>query len=154
MTKRKTFKELMLEPEMRAHFVSDTGVSGENLRAALEENNVDDLITYLKDKHEVFNYSTEYGRCEVIEWRGHYFSGSEWGELAGPFETLNDALDPIRHILEYGDECDTDSATHIVESKWPDKQTFEVIRKLVSVDDTVEVNGTRYRRTKVGYEKL
>ena len=153
MTKRKTFKELMVEPEMRAHFISDTGVSSANLRDALKDDDVSNLILYLQDKHEVFRYSTDNGHCEVIEWRGYYFSGSEWEELTGPFQTLDEALDPIRYLLECGDECDTESAEHTVESKLPDNQTFEIIRRLVSVDDTVEVNGDKYRRTKSGYKK-
>jgi hypothetical protein len=65
--------------------------------------------------------------------------------------TLDAALDPIRYLLECGDEVDTESATHIVDSKWPDKQTFEVIRRIVSVGDVVEVNGVKYRRTQEGY---
>ena len=40
-----------------------------------------------------------------------------------------------------------------MDSKWTFKQTFDVIRRIVSVDDTVEVNGTKYRRTKSGYVK-
>ena len=125
---------------MRAHFISDTGVSSANLRDALKDDDVSDLILYLQDKHEVFRYSTDYGHCEVIEWRGYYFSGSEWEELTGPFQTLDEALDPIRYLLECGDECDTESAEHTVESKLPDNQTFEIIRRLVSVEDIVEVN--------------
>ena len=71
----------------------------------------------------------------------------------GPFQTLDEALDPIRYLLECGDEIDTESATHIVDSKWPDKQTFEVIRRIVSVGDCVEVNGVKYRRSESGYVK-
>ena len=146
-----TFKELMDDAELRAHFITDTGITDEDPRGALKDDAVSDLLFNLKEHFEIFRYSTENGHCEVIEWRGYYFSGSEWEELTGPFLTLDEALDPIRYLLECGDECDTESATHIVDSKWPDKQTFEVIRRIVSVDDTVEVNGTKYRRTKTGY---
>ena len=146
-----TFDTLMKNAELRAHFITDTGITDEDLRGALKDDAVSDLLFNLKEHFEIFRYSTENGHCEVIEWRGYYFSGSEWEELTGPFLTLDEALDPIRYLLECGDEVDTESATHIVDSKWPDKQTFEVIRRIVSVDDTVEVNGTKYRRTKTGY---
>ena len=148
-----TFKQLMESAELRAHFIKDVGINEDYLRDALRDEAISDLIGYLKDEFEVFNYATENGHCEVIEWRGYYFSGSEWEELTGPFLTLDEALDPIRYLLECGDEVDTESATHIVDSKWPDKQTFEVIRRIVSVDDAVEVNGVKYRRTKSGYKK-
>ena len=148
-----TFKELMDDAELRAHFITDTGITDEDLRGALNDDAVSDLLFNLKEHFEIFRYSTENGHCEVIEWRGYYFSGSEWEELTGPFLTLDEALDPIRYLIECGDEVDTESATHIVDSKWPAKQTFEVIRRIVSVDDTVEVNGTKYRRTKTGYAR-
>ena len=146
-----TFDTLMKNAELRAHFITDTGITDEDLRGALKDDAVSDLLFNLKEHFEIFRYSTENGHCEVIEWRGYYFSGSEWEELTGPFLTLDEALDPIRYLIECGDEVDTESATHIVDSKWPDKHTFEVIRRIVSVDDTVEVNGTKYRRTKTGY---
>jgi hypothetical protein len=144
----------MESDELRTHFIKDVGVNEDYLRDALRDEAISDLIGYLKDDFEVFRYATENGHCEVIEWRGYYFSGSEWEELAGPFQTLDEALDPIRYLLECGDEVDTESATHIVDSKWPDKQTFEAIRRLVSIDDFVEVNGAKYRRTKSGYVEI
>jgi hypothetical protein len=144
----------MKNAELRAHFIADAGITDEDLRDALKDDTVSDLLFNLKERFEAFRYATENGHCEVIDWRGYYFSGSEWDELSGPYLTLDAALDPIRYLLECGDECDTGSATHTVESKWPDIQTFQIIRRLVSVDDTVEVNGTKYRRTKTGYEKL
>jgi hypothetical protein len=154
MTQRTTLEELMKNAELRAHFIADAGITDEDLRDALKDDTVSDLLFNLKERFEAFRYATENGHCEVIDWRGYYFSGSEWDELSGPYLTLDAALDPIRYLLECGDECDTGSATHTVESKWPDIQTFQIIRRLVSVDDTVEVNGTKYRRTKTGYEKL
>ena len=143
-----SLKDLMKNAELRAHFITDAETTDEDLGYALKDDTVSDLLFNLKEQFEVFNYATENGHCEVIEWRGYYFSGSEWEELTGPFQTLDEALDPIRYLLECGDEIDTESATHIVVSKWPDKQTFEVIRRIVSVDDTVEVNGVKYRRKK------
>ena len=150
---RLSFKDLMKNAELRAHFITDTGITDEDLRDALKDDAVSDLLFNLKEHFEIFRYSTENGHCEVIEWRGYYFSGSEWEELTGPVQTLDEALDPIRYLLECGDECDTESATHIVDSKWPDKQTFEVIRRIVSVGDCVEVNGVKYRRTESGYAR-
>jgi len=146
-----SFKDLMENAELRAHFITEAETTEEDLGDALKDETVSDLLFNLKEHFEVFNYATENGHCEVIEWRGYYFSGSEWEELTGPFQTLDEALDPIRYLLECGDECDTESATHIVDSKWQDKQTFEVIRRIVSVGDCVEVNGTKYRRTESGY---
>jgi hypothetical protein len=143
----------MESAELRAHFIKDVGITEANLRDTLRHDAVSDLIGYLKDDFEAFSYATENGHCEVIEWRGYYFSGSEWDELSGPYLTLDAALDPIRYLLECGDEVDTESATHIVDSKWPDKQTFEVIRRIVSEGDVVEVNGVKYRRNSNGYSK-
>lgn len=148
-----SFKDLMENAELRAHFITDAETTDEDLRDALKDDTVSDLLFNLKEQFEVFNYATENGHCEVIEWRGYYFSGSEWEELTGPFQTLDEALDPIRYLLECGDEVDTESATHIVDSKCPDKQTFEVIRRIVSVGDCVEVNGVKYRRIESGYVK-
>ena len=148
-----SFKDLMENAELRAHFIADAETTEEDLRDALKDDTVSDLLFNLKEQFEVFNYATENGHCEVIEWRGYYFSGSEWEELTGPFQTLDEALDPIRYLLECGDECDTESATHLVDSKWPDKQTFEVIRRIVSVGDCVEVNGVKYRRSDKGYDR-
>jgi hypothetical protein len=148
-----SFKDLMENADLRAHFITDAETTEEDLGDALKDETVSDLLFNLKEHFEVFNYATENGHCEVIEWRGYYFSGSEWEELTGPFQTLDEALDPIRYLLECGDEIDTESATHIVDSKWPDKQTFEIIRRIVSVGDLVEVNGVKYRRTESGYVK-
>ena len=148
-----TFDTLMKNAELRAHFITDTGITDEDLRGALKDDAVSDLLFNLKAHFEIFRYSTENGHCEIVEWRGYYFSGSEWEELTGPFLTLDEALNPIRYLLECGDECDTESAEHTVESKLPDNQTFEIIRRLVSVEDTVEVNCVKYRRTKTGYKK-
>ncbi|MDP4659856.1 MAG: hypothetical protein NWS49_10960 [Opitutales bacterium] len=148
-----SFKDLMGNAELRAHFITDAETTEEVLGGALKDDTVSDLLFNLKDHFESFRYSTENGHCEIVEWRGYYFSGSEWEELTGPFQTLDEALDPIRYLLECGDECDTESATHIVDSKWPDKQTFEVIRRIVSVGDCVEVNGVKYRRIESGYVK-
>ena len=150
---RLSFKDLMENTELRAHFITDAETTEEDLRDALKDDTVSDLLFNLKDHFENFRYSTETGHCEVIDWRGYYFSGSEWEELTGPFLTLDEALDPIRYLLECGDECDTESATHIVDSKWPDKQTFEIIRRIVSVGDCIEVNGVKYRRTDKGYDR-
>jgi len=148
-----SFKDLMENADLRAHFITDAETTEEDLGDALKDETVSDLLFNLKEHFEVFNHATENGHCEVIEWRGYYFSGSEWEELTGPFQTLDEALDPIRYLLECGDEIDTESATHIVDSKWPDKQTFEIIRRIVSVGDLVEVNGVKYRRTESGYVK-
>ena len=148
-----SFKDLMENAELRAHFITDAETTEEVLGDALKDDTVSNLLFNLKEHFEIFRYSTEKGHCEIVEWRGYYFSGSEWEELTGPFQTLAEALDPIRYLLECGDECDTESATHIVDSKWPDKQTFDVIRRIVSVGDCVEVNGVKYRRTESGYVK-
>lgn len=148
-----SFKDLMENAELRAHFITDADTTDEDLKDALKDDTISDLLFNLKERFEAFNYATENGHCEVIEWRGYWFSGSEWEELTGPFQTLDEALDPIRYLLECGDEVDTESATHIVDSKWPDKQIFEVIRRIVSVGDCVEVNGTKYRRIESGYVK-
>jgi hypothetical protein len=146
-----SFKDLMENAELRAHFITDAETTDADLRDALNDDALSDLLFNLKDQFESFRYSTENGHCEIVEWRGYYFSGSEWEELTGPFQTLDEALDPIRYLLECGDEVDTESATHIVDSKWPDKQTFEVIRRIVSVGDCVEVKGVKYRRSDKGY---
>ena len=148
-----SFKDLMENAELRAHFITDADTTDEDLKDALKDDTISDLLFNLKERFEAFNYATENGHCEVIEWRGYWFSGSEWEELTGPFQTLDEALDPIRYLLECGDEVDTESATHIVDSKWPDKQIFEVIRRIVSVGDCVEVNGTKYRRSDKGYDR-
>ena len=148
-----SFKDLMKNAELRAHFISDTETTDKDLKDALKDDTVSDLLFNLKEHFEVFNYATENGHCELIEWRGYYFSGSEWEELTGPFQTLDEALDPIRYLLECGDENDTDSTSHSVESKLGDEETFKVIAKLVSIDDVVEVNGVMYRRTESGYVK-
>ena len=111
-----SFKDLMKNAELRAHFISDAETTDKDLKDALQDDTVSDLLFNLKEQFEVFNYATENGHCELIEWRGYYFSGSEWEELTGPFQTLDEALDPIRYLLECGDEVDTESATHIVDS--------------------------------------
>ena len=148
-----SFKDLMKNAELRAHFISDAETTDKDLKDALKDDTVSDLLFNLKEHFEVFNYATENGHCELIEWGGYYFSGSEWEELTGPFQTLDEALDPIRYLLECGDENDTDSASHSVESKLGDVETFKVIAKLVSIDDVVEVNGVMHRRTESGYVK-
>ena len=153
MPGRTTLGELMKNAELRTHFIADAETNEEALEDALKGDTVSDLLFNLKERFEAFRYATENGHCEVIDWRGYYFSGSEWEELTGPFLTLDEALDSIRYLLECGDECDTESATHFVDSKWPDKQTFEVIRRIVSVGDCVEVNGVKYRRSDKGYDR-
>ena len=130
----------------------DAGISARLIKELLDEGDAETLVSYLKSP-EIFQYSTEQGSCEVLSWKGYFFSKSEWDDFAGPYNSLDKALDPIRYLLECGDECDTDSATHWVESKLTDQQTFAVIKKLVSVGDVVEVNGVKCRRKKNGYSK-
>jgi hypothetical protein len=147
------FKSLMRNPQLRARFIKDAGLKKAELDDYLEAEDMETPISYLTDDHEVFNYSTENGYCRIIGWQGYYFSGSEWDPLDGPFETLDKALDPLRYLLEVGDDIDTDSATHTVNSKLPDKDTFAIIERLIAVDDIVKVNDAEYRRTESGYVK-
>jgi hypothetical protein len=146
-------KDLRANSELRNQFIADTGIRTEDLEDALSDGDLGLIVCYLEDAHTVFYYATENGSCTVVCWRGYFFSESEWDDLAGPFSSLEEALDPIRYLLEYGDDCDTDSASHSVESKLADEETFKVIAKLVSIKDVVEVNGVKYRRTKSGYLK-
>jgi hypothetical protein len=147
-----SLKDLLQDPSLRKQFMSDAGISARLLEELLDEGDAETLVSYLETP-EVFQYSTEQGSCEVFSWKGYFFSKSEWDDFAGPFNSLDEALEPIRYLLECGDECETDSATHWVESKLTDQQTFSVIKKLVSVGDVVEVNGVKYRRKKNGYSK-
>ena len=43
-----TFKELMDDAELRAHFITDTGITDEDLRGALKDDAVSDLLFNLK----------------------------------------------------------------------------------------------------------
>ena len=147
-----SLKDMLQDASLRKQFMADAGISARLLKTLLDDNDAESLVSYL-DSPEIFRYSTEQGSCEVLSWKGYFFSKSEWDDFAGPFNSLDEALDPIRYLLECGDECDTDSATHWVESKLTDQQTFAVIKKLVSVGDVVEVNGVKYRRKKNGYSK-
>jgi hypothetical protein len=147
-----SLKDLLQDPSLRKQFMSDAGISARLLEELLDEGDAETLVSYLETP-EIFQYSTEQGSCEVFSWKGYFFSKSEWDDFAGPFNSLDEALEPIRYLLECGDECETDSATHWVESKLTDQQTFSVIKKLVSVGDVVEVNGVKYRRKKNGYSK-
>jgi len=146
-------QDLRTNPELRNQFVADTGTLQAHLEEALIDGDLGAIICLLEDKHTVFYYATENGSCTVVKWREYNFSESEWDDLAGPFSSLQEALDPIRYLLEYGDDCDTDSADHSVESKLAEEETFKVIAKLVSINDVVEVNRVKYRRTKSGYLK-
>lgn len=146
-------QDLRTVPELRNQFIAETGTSKARLDEAVKDGDLGLIVCYLQDRHTVFYYATENGSTRVICWRGYYFSESEWDELAGPFSSLEEALEPIRYLLECGDENDTDSASHSVESKLGDMETFKVIAKLVSIDDVVEVNGVMYRRTESGYVK-
>lgn len=148
-----TLKELLEDPTMKDHFIKDTGISKTRLLRLLKAGDDYSLIYELREDYTVFSYSTENGDCEVIDWRGHYFSQSEWDPLTGPYLSLDEALEPIRYLLECGDQNDTDSVTHTVYSSWPDKQTLEIIRGLVSVGDVVKVNGVECRRAQSGYVK-
>ena len=145
-----SLKDLLNDSELRKYLMKDTGISSRLLNELLDANDDETLISYLESP-EIFQYSTEQGSCEILRWRGHYFSKSDWDDFAGPFSSLDEALNPIRYLLECGDENDTDSASHSVESKLADQETFAVIKKLVSVGDVVEVNGVKYQRGNSGY---
>lgn len=133
--------------------MKDTAISSWLLDELLDANDEEALISYLESA-EIFRYFTEQGGCEVLRWRSYFFSKSDWDDFAGPFSSLDEALDPIRYLLECGDECDTDSASHSIESKLADQETFSLISKLVSVGDVVEVNGVRYQRGISGYKTI
>lgn len=146
-----SLKDLLTDSELRKQFMKDSGTSSRLLNELLDANDDETLISYLESP-EIFRYFTEQGSCEVLCWRSYFFSKSDWDDFAGPFSSLDEALDPIRYLLECGDECDTDSASHSVESKLTDQETFALISKLISVGDVVEVNGVKHRRTRNGYE--
>ena len=148
-----SLKDLLTDSELRKHFMKDSGISSRLLNELLDANDNETLISYVESP-EIFRYFTEQGSCEILCWRSYYFSKSDWDDFAGPFSSLDQALDPIRYLLECGDECDTDSASHSVESKLTDQETFAVIRKLVSVGDVVEVNGVKYQRGISGYRTV
>jgi hypothetical protein len=146
-------EELRTNSELRNQFIIDTGIRTDDLEDTLSDGDLGLIVCYLEDTHALFHYATENGSCTVVSWRGYFFSESEWDDLAGPFSSLEEALDPIRYLLEYGDDCDTDSVSHSVENKLADEETFKVIAKLASIKDVVEVNGVKYHRTKSGYLK-
>jgi hypothetical protein len=148
-----SLKDLLQDASLRKQFMADAGISALLLKELLDEGDDETIVSYLETP-EVFVYSTEQGSCEVLSWVSYYFSKSDWDDFAGPFNSLDEALEPIRYLLECGDECDTDSATHWVQSKLTDQQTFAVIKKLVSVGDVVEVNGVKYRRNASGYSAV
>jgi len=148
-----SLKDLLKDSELRKYFIKDTGISSRLLKVLLDDNDAESLVSYLESP-EIFQYATEQGSCEILRWRSYYFSKSDWDDFAGPFSSLDEALDPIRYLLECGDECDTDSASHSVESKLPNQETFVVIKKLVSVGDVVEVNGVKYRRSNSEYTAI
>ncbi len=150
---KSSLKDLLQDTALRKQFMADAGISARLLKEFLDKGDDETLVSYLETP-EIFQYSTEQGSCEVLSWKGYFFSKSEWDDFAGPFNSLDEALEPIRYLLECGDECDTDSATHWVESKLTDQQTFSVIKKLVSVGDVVEVDGVKYRRNTSGYSAV
>lgn len=148
-----SLKYLLKDPSLRKQFMADAAISSRLLKELLDENDEETLISYLESP-EIFRYFTEQGSCEILRWRSYYFSKSDWDNFAGPFSSLDEALDPIRYLLECGDESDTDSASHSVESKLTDQETFALISKLVSVGDVVEVNGVKYQRGISGYSAV
>lgn len=148
-----SLKDLLKDTSLRKQFMADAAISSRLLKELLDANDDEALISYLESP-EIFQYSTEQGSCEILRWSNYYFSKSDWANFAGPFSSLDEALDPIRYLLECGDECDTDSASHSVESKLTDQETFAIIRKLVSVGDVVEVNGVKYQRGISGYRTI
>ena len=150
---KSSLKDLLQDTALRKQFMADAGISARLLKEFLDKGDDETLVSYLETP-EIFQYSTEQGSCEVLSWKGYFFSKSEWDDFAGPFNSLDEALEPIRYLLECGDECDTDSATHWVESKLTDQQTFSVIKKLVSVGDVVEVDGVKYRRNTSCYSAV
>jgi len=148
-----SLKDLLTDSDLRKQFIKDSGISSRLLNKLLDANDEETLISYLESPG-IFRYFTEQGSCEVLRWRSCFFSKSDWDDFAGPFSSLDEALGPIRYLLECGDECDTDSASHSVESKLTDQETFAIIRKLVSVGDIVEVNGVKYQRGISGYRTI
>lgn len=99
----------------------------------------------------VLRYDSEGGAFGVNLIAGRYYSFSDWGPDDGPFDSVESACSASPELWAFGDEIDTASATHHLKSMLPEDQALRIARRLVSIGDTLVLNGRSFRRSVEGY---
>lgn len=99
----------------------------------------------------VLRYDSEGGAFGVNLIAGKYYSFSDWDPDDDPFDSVEEACSASPELWAFGDEVDTASATHHLQSMLPDDQALRIVRRLVSIGDTLVLNGRPFRRSVEGY---
>ena len=148
------FKKLLSDPRLLVLFQSQSGLDNEALKEYMDENDPSMLWQLLKPEEILVVHHRE-GAGEscfgVYGWGGLYFSWDESQDLlAGPFTCPKVSASKVSQ-LSLAELNDTEGLKFEVRSILPTHQALDLIGKLISEGETLELNEVAYRREPEGY---
>ena len=151
------FKKLLSDPRLLVLFQSQSGLDNEALKEYMDENDPSMLWQLLKPEEILVVHHRE-GAGEscfgVYGWGGLYFSWDESQDLlAGPFTCPKVSASKVSQ-LSLAELNDTEGLKFEVRSILPTHQALDLIGKLISEGETLELNEVAYRHEASGYVKI
>lgn len=151
------FKKLLSDPRLLVLFQSQSGLDNEALKEYMDENDPSMLWQFLKLEEVLVVHHRE-GAGEscfgVYGWGGLYFSWDESQDLLdGPFTSPDVSASKVSQ-LSLAELNDTEGLKFEVRSSLPTHQALDLIRKLISEGETLELNEVAYRHEALGYVKI
>lgn len=151
------FKKLLSDPRLLVLFQSQSGLDNEALKEYMDENEPSMLWQFL-ELEEVLVVHHREGAGEscfgVYGWGGLYFSWDESQDLlAGPFTCPKVSASKVSQ-LSLAELNDTEGLKFEVRSILPTHQALDLIGKLISEGETLELNEVAYRHEASGYVKI
>lgn len=151
------FKKLLSDPRLLVLFQSQSGLDNEALKEYMDENDPSMLWQFLKLEEVLVVHHRE-GAGEscfgVYGWGGLYFSWDESQDLlAGPFTSPEVSASKVSQ-LSLAELNDTEGLKFEVRSSLPIHQALDLIGKLISEGETLELNEVTYRHEALGYVKI
>jgi hypothetical protein len=151
------FKKLLSDPRLLKLFQSQSDLDDEALEDMLTENDPSMFWQWLKPEETLVVHHAEGAgvtRFGVYAWGGLFFAhdDSRTESLEGPFNSPEDAASRVDQ-LSLAAFADTWGIAFEVHSMLPTPQALSIIAQLISMGETLSLNGVNYRRESSGYVK-
>lgn len=151
------FRKLLHDPKLSELFQRQSGLDNEVLEECLEENDPSMFWQFL-ELEEILVVHHREGADEscfgVYGWGGLYFSWDKSQDLlAGPFTSPEVSASKVSQ-LSLAELNDTEGLKFEVRSSLPTHQALDLIGKLISEGETLELNEVTYRHEALGYVKV
>ena len=151
------FKTLLSNKSLRGRFLDESGLKESALTELLQVNDSDAIWPHLKTTLPFWiscEHGTAGGDYGVYEWHGHYFASTEWHGVHGPYASVQDAClqdETLNLYLSEESAADVATAKNRVSSILPEPESRKLLKGIVLVGDTIQLNDVAYRREVDGY---